>query len=77
VMVVAMAFVGVRRMVAVLTVGVGVVVMVVMGVAVMVEDCTHLDFLGFSVDAAGYLRTASTSAGCTICPVLLDQLFLV
>ena len=55
------------------------VVMVVRVVAVVVENCAHGD--SFSATAvrsnAGYLRAATTSDGCTTCPVMLLQLFLV
>jgi len=55
----------------------GRVTVVVVSVIVVVENGTHLDFLFSKSAVLAYLRAASTSAGCTICPVLLDQLFLV
>jgi hypothetical protein len=55
-----------------------VVVMVVMSgsVAVGVENCAH-GFLLIPLPASYLPRCASTSAGCTTWPVLLDQEFFV
>ena len=68
----------VRR--AVVLVIVIVIVIVIMGVhGGVVNNCAHLDSCCWFVADWGsvYLRAASTSAGCTICPVLFDQWFLV
>jgi len=53
-----------------------VVVCVVARVTVVVENCAHVGFLNTLGD--DYLpRWATISAGCTSCPVLLDQEFFV
>jgi hypothetical protein len=49
-------------------------------VAVVIDDCAHANSCCLSDCVAvrlRYLRAATTSAGCTIWPVLFDQLFLV
>ena len=57
-----------------------IVMVVIVRVSVVgIQYCTHVlvleNFYGFL--GPGHLRAATTSAGCTICSVLLDQLFLV
>ena len=54
-----------------------VVVVLTVGVIVRVKNCAHLEFLSILFKVLNYLRDANTSAGCTTCPVLLDQLFFV
>ena len=58
--------------------GCAVVVVVVMArVVAVVEHCTHGIPSEPSRRCRGHLRAATTSDGCTSCPVLLPQLFLV
>ncbi len=60
-----------------------VIVVLIAGGVIGMENGTHLDFLvdsssGESLDRFCHLpRWASTSDGCTSCPVLLDHVFLV
>ena len=54
------------------------VVVVMAGVVAVVEHCTHeSSFVSLRARCLDHLRAATTSDGCTSCPVLLLQLFFV